>query len=63
MEPIDLTACFAEERSGWKGFINWEDCPEKKDKAARVLAQYMFDKVCGSVAKSLGFASDGAYML
>ncbi|KAL2355352.1 hypothetical protein BJ546DRAFT_1060373 [Cryomyces antarcticus] len=35
-------AYFPEERAGWKGYIEWEDYPEKKKKAAKILAQYDF---------------------
>ena len=31
-----------EERDGWKGYIEWERYPEKKKKAAEILAQYDF---------------------
>jgi sulfite oxidase len=33
---------FAEERSGWKGYVEWEKYPEKKAEAEKVLAQYKF---------------------
>ncbi|KAF1850362.1 molybdopterin binding oxidoreductase [Cucurbitaria berberidis CBS 394.84] len=33
---------FPEERKGWKGYIEWERYPEKKRKAAEILAQYDF---------------------
>ncbi|KAH7054419.1 Oxidoreductase, molybdopterin-binding domain-containing protein [Macrophomina phaseolina] len=28
---------FAEEREGWKGYVEWEKCPEKKKKAAEIM--------------------------
>lgn len=33
---------FPEERKGWKGYIEWERHPEKKQEAAKILAQYDF---------------------
>lgn len=33
---------FAEERKGWKGYIEWEKYPEKKAEGAKVLSQYRF---------------------
>jgi len=39
------TAHFADERQGWKGYIEWEKYPEKKKEAAAILAQYQFDHV------------------
>ncbi|KAG7129050.1 Sulfite oxidase like protein [Verticillium longisporum] len=33
---------FAEEREGWKGYIEWEKYPEKKEQAQKILAQYDF---------------------
>ncbi|KAI9734082.1 MAG: hypothetical protein M1818_007020 [Claussenomyces sp. TS43310] len=33
---------FAEELPGWKGYIEWEDYPEKQAKAAQILAQHKF---------------------
>ncbi|PSN74524.1 molybdopterin binding oxidoreductase [Corynespora cassiicola Philippines] len=33
---------FAEEREGWKGYIEWEKYPEKKRAAHEVLSQYDF---------------------
>lgn len=47
-EKADATAgedpfvAFAEEKSGWKGYIEWEDYPEKKAKAAAILAAHKF---------------------
>jgi hypothetical protein len=37
---------FAEERKGWKGYVEWEKYPEKKRKAAEILNQYDFPEVC-----------------
>lgn len=36
---------FPEERDGWKGYIEWERYPEKKKRAAEILAQYDFPVV------------------
>lgn len=36
---------FPEERKGWKGYIEWERHPEKKQEAAKILAQYDFPVV------------------
>lgn len=36
---------FKEERPGWKGYVEWERYPEKKQKAAEILAQYDFPVV------------------
>jgi sulfite oxidase len=36
---------FPEEREGWKGYIEWEKYPEKKKKAAEILANYDFPVV------------------
>ncbi|KAF4307339.1 hypothetical protein GTA08_BOTSDO05378 [Botryosphaeria dothidea] len=33
---------FAEEREGWKGYIEWENYPEKKQKAAEIMAKNKF---------------------
>ncbi|OQO07833.1 hypothetical protein B0A48_06624 [Cryoendolithus antarcticus] len=33
---------YPEERSGWKGYVEWEKYPEKKADAASVLANYKF---------------------
>lgn len=36
---------FAEERKGWRGYIEWEKYPEKKKQAEQVLANYDFPVV------------------
>lgn len=45
-KPFELLTAdepeFLEERDGWKGYIEWERYPEKKKKAAEILAQYDF---------------------
>lgn len=40
---------FEEERPGWKGYIEWERYPEKKNQAAEVLARYDFPVVSSPV--------------
>lgn len=44
-QPPQLEANFAEERPGWRGYVEWEKYPEKKKKAAEILAQYKFPDV------------------
>jgi sulfite oxidase len=38
-EKVDVDKVFAEEFSGWKGYIEWEDYPEKRAEAAAMLAK------------------------
>lgn len=38
----DPWTTFAEERPGWKGCIEWEECLEEKAKAAAILAKHTF---------------------
>ncbi|KAL1304367.1 hypothetical protein AAFC00_003370 [Neodothiora populina] len=33
---------FAEERTGWKGYVEWEKYPEKKKEAEAILSRYNF---------------------
>ncbi|KAI9048011.1 hypothetical protein LZ554_007809 [Drepanopeziza brunnea f. sp. 'monogermtubi'] len=33
---------FRREREGWKGYVEWEDCPEKREKAHRILTSQTF---------------------
>jgi len=33
---------FAEEKEGWKGFVEWEHYPEKKKQVAEILSKYKF---------------------
>jgi sulfite oxidase len=40
---------FTEERKGWSGYIEWEKYPEKKRKAAELLAQYDFPVVSSKI--------------
>ena len=42
---IGETPDFPEEREGWKGYVEWEKYPEKRKKAAEILAQYDFPAV------------------
>jgi hypothetical protein len=44
-ETLGEAPFFAEEREGWKGYIEWERYPEKKEQAAKILAQYDFPVV------------------
>lgn len=41
----DKPPCFAEERPGWKGYIEWEKYPDKQKEAQEILAKYGFAKV------------------
>ena len=36
---------FPEERKGWKGYVEWEKYPEKKEKAIKLLQMYNFQQV------------------
>ncbi|KJX98301.1 sulfite oxidase like protein [Zymoseptoria brevis] len=38
----DPAPYFAEERPGWRGYVEWERYPEKKAEAEKVLSQYKF---------------------
>ncbi|EME41758.1 hypothetical protein DOTSEDRAFT_73976 [Dothistroma septosporum NZE10] len=41
--PIkDKDVYFAEEKPGWKGYVEWEKYPEKKKQCEEVLAKYKF---------------------
>jgi sulfite oxidase len=52
-EVIGEPPVFAEERKGWKGYIEWEKYPEKKAQAEKILAQYDFPVVSTVVARRL----------
>lgn len=41
--PTDVY--FPEERSGWHGYVEWEDYPEKRAKAEAILKHYDFPPV------------------
>lgn len=43
---------FAEERKGWHGYVEWEDYPEKRAEAARILATHDFAHVSLLIVKS-----------
>ena len=45
---------FEEEREGWKGYIEWERYPEKKKKAAEILAKYDFPVVSSILSNAPG---------
>ena len=36
---------FKEELEGWKGYIEWEKYPQKREKAENILKQYDFPDV------------------
>ena len=38
----DSAPYFAEEKKGYKGYIEWEKYPEKKKQAAQILSQHKF---------------------
>ncbi|KAK4676002.1 hypothetical protein QC764_508150 [Podospora pseudoanserina] len=40
--PKGETPHFAEEKEGWKGYVEWEEFPEKKKQAQEVLKRYDF---------------------
>lgn len=44
---------FPEERPGWKGYIEWENYPEKKKAAQEVLARYDFPVVPSPVQNQI----------
>jgi len=39
---IDNEEAFKEEREGWRGYVEWEDYPEKKKLAARIMRSHKF---------------------
>jgi sulfite oxidase len=41
-EDVDPDVDFAEEYPGWGGYVEWERYPEKKAKAAAILASHTF---------------------
>ena len=44
--PMEELPRFAEEREGWKGYIEWEKYPEKKKQVEEILKRYEFPDVC-----------------
>lgn len=51
-KPFQLLSeppAFEEELEGWKGYIEWERYPEKKKRAAEILANYDFPVVSNIV--------------
>lgn len=40
---------FAEEREGWKGYIEWEKYPDKKKEVEKILAEYDFPDVSSPI--------------
>lgn len=49
---------FAEERKGWKGYVEWERYPEKKKQAAEILARYDFPVVSEITTMNTTCSSD-----
>ena len=39
---FDPSVTFAEEKEGWRGYIEWEKYSDKKAKAAEILASHKF---------------------
>ena len=39
---VDRDAVFAEERDGWRGYIEWENYPEKKQIANKIMKSIKF---------------------
>ena len=37
LEDVQADAVFAEEKEGWHGYIEWENCPEKRAIAHKIL--------------------------
>lgn len=49
------TPTFPDEREGWKGYVEWEDYPEKRKQAEAILEQYDFpdvSKIYGCIYES-----------
>lgn len=44
-EQIGSPPFFAEEKDGWKGYVEWEKYPAKKKQAAELLSRYSFPGV------------------
>jgi sulfite oxidase len=42
VQNIDNDKVFAEEREGWRGYIEWEDYPEKKNLAHKIMISHKF---------------------
>lgn len=45
---------FPEEREGWHGYIEWEDYPEKREQAAKILRTHNFAPV-GPIILWIGY--------
>jgi len=45
IEDSEKIQLFSEELEGWKGYIEWEKYPDKKKRAAEILAKHEFAKV------------------
>ncbi|KAK7462372.1 hypothetical protein VKT23_007973 [Stygiomarasmius scandens] len=44
-ENIDIKKAFAEEKLGWRGYVEWEKYPEKKELATRILNKSKFTPI------------------
>lgn len=42
VSDAEADTIFAEELPGWRGYIEWENYPEKKAKAAKILESHKF---------------------
>jgi len=42
LKDIDNDVVFAEEREGWRGYVEWEDYPEKKALAYKIMKSHKF---------------------
>ncbi|KAK7037250.1 hypothetical protein VNI00_011241 [Paramarasmius palmivorus] len=45
LDNIDLQKTFADERSGWTGYVEWENYPEKKEIAKQILRTKKFTPI------------------
>ncbi|KAJ3826823.1 molybdopterin binding oxidoreductase [Lentinula raphanica] len=45
VQTIDVKSAFAEERLGWTGYVEWEQYPEKKEAATKVLNANKFTPI------------------
>lgn len=52
---------FAEEKEGWRGYIEWEKYPEKKERVREIMQNYDFPDVsAGAGLNSLCGGRNGA---
>ncbi|KAG7088040.1 hypothetical protein E1B28_012074 [Marasmius oreades] len=45
VSKADLEALFAEERPGWTGYVEWEQYPDKKEMATKILVTKKFTPI------------------